>query len=191
MPTNRRLISKKNKDFYPTPAWATRALVENEPFKGPIWEPACGDGVMVKELKKRNIVHGTDLHNHGYGDGIRSKTDFLEATAMPHGCVNIVTNPPYNLADEFVLHALKLAPRKVAFLLRISYLEGIWRQKNLFKRYPPVRIWVFSERITFYQKGAARKGSGTLAYAWFIWEKSHQGSTRIRWFPLGYKPKRK
>ena len=188
MPTHRRLRNKKSKDFYPTPAWATQALVDNEPFRGMIWEPACGDWAMAKVLEKRNLVRGNDLHNHGYGDGIR---DFLQATTMPYGCTNIVTNPPYSLADEFVLHALKLGPRKVAFLLRLSFLEGVWRQKNLFKRYPPARIWVFSERITFYRKGAKRKGSGTLAYAWFIWEKNYRGPTEIEWLPLGYKPKRK
>lgn len=191
MPTSRRLRNKKEMDFYPTPSWATRALVENESFRGPIWEPACGDGAMVKELKKRNLVHGSDLHNHGYGDGVRSKADFLKATTMRHGCVNIATNPPYSCADEFVLHALKLCPRKVVFLLRLSFLEGIWRQRNLFKHYPPARLWIFSERITFYRKGAKRKGSGTLAYAWFIWEKNHQGPTEIKWLPIGYKPRRK
>jgi hypothetical protein len=39
---------------------------------------------------------------------------------------------------------------------------------------PPSRLWVFSERITFYPAGVKPKGGGTTAYAWFVW-------TQTRW----------
>src|ERR1700728_823481 len=50
-PTLKRFADLDGPDFYPTPDWATRALIDNEPFVGRIWEPACGDGTMVKVLR--------------------------------------------------------------------------------------------------------------------------------------------
>lgn len=30
-------------------------------------------------------------------------------------------------------------------------------------------------------------GSGTTAYAWFVWDKAYSGPTELRWFKPGYK----
>lgn len=46
-------------------------------------------------------------------------------------------------------------------------VETLNRANTIFARNPPSRVWVFSERITFYPAGAEAKGSGTTAYAWF------------------------
>jgi hypothetical protein len=46
---------------------------------------------------------------------------------------------------------------------------------------------VFSERITFYPSGIEPKGSGTTAYAWFVWDKDAAGRTELKWFKPGYK----
>ena len=54
---------------------------------------------------------------------------------------------------------------------------------------PPSRVWVFSERITFYPKGVVTAGSGTTAYAWFVWDKAHSGPTELAWLKPGYKAK--
>ena len=62
-------------EFYPTPPEATRALLAAESFKGPIWEPACGDGAIARELRAAGYdVVATDLVDYGYGEGGR---DFL------------------------------------------------------------------------------------------------------------------
>ena len=63
------------------------------------------------------------------------------------------------------------------------------RQKTIFSICPPSRVWVFSERITFYPRGAVKKGSGTTAYAWFVWDHDHAGPTELNWLPIGYKAK--
>ncbi|MEK9595489.1 MAG: hypothetical protein VW057_05970 [Rhodospirillaceae bacterium] len=69
MPTNKRLVDLDGPDFYPTPAWATHALIDNETFKGPIWECACGDGSMAKILSLvSNNVFNSDLYDRGYGE---------------------------------------------------------------------------------------------------------------------------
>jgi hypothetical protein len=98
-----------------------------------------------------------------------------------------VTNPPYNAAEGFVRAGLKAADRKFALLLRLAFLEGANRQRTIFTDAPPSRVWVFSERITFYPAGAVQKGTGTTAYAWFVWDKDASCGTEMRWFKPGYK----
>jgi hypothetical protein len=181
-PTAKRVADLDGPDFFPTPRWATFALIDNETFDGDIWDPACGDGAMARVLAETgNPIIGTDLYDRGYGE---PGHDFLKAT---RSVANIVTNPPYNCAEGFVAQGLNLATNKFALLLRLAFLEGVNRAETIFTRTPPARVWVFSERITFYMKGAKTAGSGTTAYAWFVWDKHAAGKTQLRWFKPGYK----
>ncbi|MCR8548786.1 hypothetical protein M4578_13190 [Salipiger sp. P9] len=181
-PTMKRVADLDGADFYPTPPWATHALIENEKFAGDIWECACGDGAMSDVLQRTgNQVISSDLYDRGYGE---SGIDFISASrSVP----NIVTNPPFHSAEDFVHSGLRSAGSKFALLLRLAFLEGGGRQERIFRETPPARLWVFSERITFYPKGAVKKGSGTTAYAWFVWDKDHLGPTELKWLPVGYK----
>lgn len=183
-PTLKRMADVNGPDFYPTPAWATHALVENERFCGSVWECACGDGAMSSVLEQAgSVVESSDLYDRGFGEvGI----DFRQATRRAE---NIITNPPFNAAEEFVHSGLRLAERKFALLLRLAFLEGAGRQHSIFKSSPPSKVWVFSERITFYPKDVQQKGSGTTAYAWFVWDRNHCGPTELGWLPTGYKAK--
>ena len=122
----------------------------------------------------------SDLYDRGFAE---IGTDFLTTERQAD---NIVTNPPYNSAEGFVGAGLKNARRKFALLLRLPILEGAKRANTIFSRNPPSRVWVFSERITFYPAGAVQKGTGTTAYAWFVWEKG-AGPTELKWFKPGYK----
>lgn len=183
-PTLKRFADLDGPDFFPTPAWATHALIDNEAFTGEIWECACGNGAMSKVLEKTSPnVSSSDLYDRGYGEiGI----DFLEPSRR---AANIITNPPYNSAEGFVRSGLECVDQKFALLLRLAFLEGGNRQRTIFSVAPPSRVWVFSERITFYPLNAERKGSGTTAYAWFVWDKDAPSTTELRWFPPGYKAK--
>lgn len=182
-PTMKRSADLSGPDFFPTPRWATFALIENEPFDGEIWDPACGDGAMASVLATTgNTIMASDLYDRGFG---QRGSDFLEATRET---ANIVTNPPYNCAEAFVAQANNLATRKFALLLRLAFLEGVRRADTIFAVAPPARIWAFSERITFYPKGAKRAGAGTTAYAWFVWDKARdRASTELCWLKPGYK----
>lgn len=183
-PTLKRFADLDGPDFFPTPAWATFALIDNETFKGDIWESACGNGAMSRVLEHTGqSVDSSDLYDRGYGDvGI----DFLD----PHRrAANIVTNPPYNAAEGFVRSGLNSAQAKFALLLRLAFLEGAKRQRTIFSAAPPSRVWVFSERITFYPAGAVQKGTGTTAYAWFVWDKDAPSTTELKWLKPGYKAK--
>lgn len=181
-PTMKRFADLGGPDFFPTPAWATYALIDNESFRGDIWESACGDGAMSEVLSETgNKVISSDLYDRGYGE---ADHDFLETWRR---APNIVTNPPYNAAEGFVRSGLDRSERKFALLLRLAFLEGANRQRTIFTEAPPSRVWVFSERITFYPAGAVQKGSGTTAYAWFVWDKDAPGATELKWFKPGYK----
>jgi hypothetical protein len=181
-PTTKRSADLDGPDFYPTPRWATFALIENESFKGDIWECACGDGAMSEVLgKSGGFIESSDLYDRGYGE---VGHDFLTTKRRRR---NIITNPPFHSAEGFVATALKQSQEKFALLLRLAFLEGANRARTIFHRHPPSRVWVFSERITFYPKGALRAGSGTTAYAWLVWDKDHSGATELAWFRPGYK----
>lgn len=181
-PPLKRFADLNGPDFFPTPSWATHALVDNESFQGEIWECACGDGSMSEVLEEAGgRVISSDLYDRGFGE---CGHDFLNTKRR---APNIVTNPPYNAAEGFVRSGLEQANQKFALLLRLAFLEGANRQRTIFSESPPSRVWVFSERITFYPAGAERKGSGTTAYAWFVWDKDAPGGTELKWFKPGYK----
>ena len=184
-PTVKRFADLDGPDFFPTPRWATYALIENESFEGAIWEPACGNGEMAHVLEKTGCqIEATDLYARGYGKG---GVDFLRTQRLVD---NIVTNPPYHAAEGFVHAGLLQARRKLGLLLRLAFLEGGKRQRTIFTATPPTRVWVFSERITFYPAGMIRQGGGTTAYAWFVWDKTADKSfTELKWLPAGYKTK--
>ena len=74
-PTMKRFADLDGPDFFPTPSWATHALMDVEPFVGDIWECACGDGAMSEVLQSTgNRVVSSDLVDRGYGEG---EVDFL------------------------------------------------------------------------------------------------------------------
>jgi hypothetical protein len=181
-PTTKRFADLSGPDFFPTPRWATFALIENEKFSGEVWECACGDGAMSRVFEESGSkVLSSDLYDRGYGEiGI----DFLTPSRR---AANIVTNPPYNSAEGFVASGVKHAERKFALLLRLAFLEGANRANTIFARTPPSRVWVFSERITFYPKGVDPKGTGTTAYAWFVWDRDAPSRTELKWFKPGYR----
>jgi hypothetical protein len=182
-PTLKRFADIDGPDYFPTPAWATHALIDNEPFDGDIWECACGDGAMSRVLETTGQkVYSSDLYERPYGE---SGHDFLTSQRR---ATNIITNPPYNSAEGFVRAGLQRAERKLALLLRLAFLEGGNRNRTIFLATPPSRVWVFSERITFYPAGAQIGGSGTTAYAWFVWDaEARDKTTELKWLPLGYK----
>ncbi len=183
-PTAKRFADLSGPDFYPTPPWATYALIDNEALTGDIWECACGDGAMSRVLEDTGCaIVNSDLYDRGFGE---AGVDFLSSTRKAD---NIITNPPFHSAEGFVARGVVSAKRKFALLLRLAFLEGANRARTIFTETPPSRVWVFSERITFYPKGVTAKGGGTTAYAWFVWDKDHIGVTELKWFKPGYKTK--
>lgn len=171
-------INRERDDFYPTPPRATIALLDAVEFVGSVWEPACGDGAISKVLTARGFdVTSSDLIDRGYGISGR---DFLldyQTTAD-----NIITNPPFKHAQEFVEHALRRSRRKVAMLCRLAWLEGKERGR-MFQRTPLSEVLVFSSRVPMLRGGdeMMRGGGGMIAFAWFVWDHEHTGKPTLGW----------
>lgn len=170
--------NREQNDYYPTPASATHALLSVEKFADPIWEPACGDGAISNVLVGHGYkVISTDLIDRGYGKG---GVDFLLEWRAP--CETIVTNPPFKLLTPFIRHATTLVTGKVAILARLAALEGIERSA-IYRTTRFARLWIFSRRLSIYRRGERPEGmgTGTVAFAWFIWDPSHHCSPHIGW----------
>lgn len=163
--------TRKEDDFYATPWEATQALVNTMKSRllgRRVWEPACGDGMMARVLEANGMtVYGEDLVDRGYGHGGR---DFLRATGVPMADI-IITNPPFNLAEEFIRHALWFQPKICAMLLKANYWNAFERQQ-LFEDHPPARVMPLSWRLDF-----TGGGRPTMDCIWILWDTQHQGET--------------
>lgn len=165
-------------DYYATDPKSIKPLFEQESFSATIWEPACGEGHLSKAMKvEGKEVISTDLFFRGYGGGGR---DFLKEN-IGYGC-DIITNPPYKYAQEFVEKAINLTGKKVAMFLKITFLEGK-KRKKFFEKYPPKTIYVFSYRVNVAKNGLQEEfqKSSAACYAWFVWEKGFIGNPEIKW----------
>jgi hypothetical protein len=162
-------------DFYPTPTTAVEALLNVEKFSRRIWEPACGDGAISEVLKKHgHEVLSTDLIDRGYGE---TPHDFLTSS---YKCENIITNPPFVLADKFIELSLQRTTDKVCMLCKLQFLEGA-KRKIMFESTPLKSVWVFSKRLSMYRNGEKMKNSGMIAFAWYIWERGYEGKATVGW----------
>ena len=176
---NLRSTDAEPNDYYATEPLAVELLLQQEKFADNIWEPACGEGHISKVLKEhRYCVYSSDLVDRGYGfAGI----DFLQFhSEKPIDC-DIITNPPYKYAKEFVEKALEVvAPgRKVAMFLKLTFLEGQGR-RELFSNNPPQTVYVSSARLQCGKNGDF-SGTSMVAYAWFVWRKGYPGPAIIKW----------
>ena len=175
---------RQNEDFYATEPKAAKLLLELETFSPNIWECACGEGHLSKVFENAGYtVKSTDLMDRGFGE---TGIDFLSIDNLEWNG-DIITNPPYKYAQEFIEKALQIIPEgnKVAMFLKIQSLEGKAR-KLLFTKYPPKIIYVSSSRILCAKngdfKGMVAGGGSAVAYAWFVWVKGYKGDTKIKWF---------
>lgn len=172
---------RQEHDYYATEPKAVEILLEKETFNHKIWEPACGEGHISKVLEKAGYnVLSTDLIYRGFGE--EKSFDFLKER-LDYFDGDIITNPPYKYAKEFVEKALDTVKdgHKVAMFLKVTFLEGKARQQ-LFLKTPPKTIYVFSGRVKCAKNGNFDEmGSSAVAYAWFVWEKGFKGNPTIKW----------
>lgn len=175
---NQRNRNAQEHDYYATDPAAVEMLLQNETFCSSVWEPACGEGHISKVLTAHGIdVFNTDLVDRGVGTG---GIDFL-ATEERGLAVDIITNPPYKYAREFVERALDAVAdgQKVAMFLKLTFLEGQGR-RELFRNNPPQTVYVSSARLECGKNGEFT-GSSAVAYCWIVWRKGHPGPTHLKW----------
>lgn len=189
-------------DYFPTPPWATRALCEQllrlQEFGGweitsltSAWDPACGEGHMVRPLAEWfHRIEASDIHD--YGRGYRT-SDFLGDGLFPPWRPSepvdwIITNPPFNLGEQFVHLALRLARIGVAMLVRTAFLETLGRCERLFLPCPPALILQFAERVPMLKGRLDPNGDTATAYCWIVWRAGeprdlHPAHAPFLWIP--------
>lgn len=175
-------------DWFPTPPWGTRALMERvlpslgiDPKSiGSVWEPACGEGHMSKVIEEYcTPVIASDIFDYGVGAAV---ADFF---AHQVECDWIITNPPFLPAEQFALRALEIATRGVALFTRSQWIESVGRYERLFSKHPPTVVAPFVERIPLHKGRWEPAGSTATAYCWVVWVKGETRPTRLAWIAPG------
>jgi hypothetical protein len=178
--SNHSAVDRPELDYYATPPEMAEELLRLEPDLNNIWEPACGEGHLADVFAYHDKLGiASDIVDRQYGRVI----DFLQASGIVWNG-DIVTNPPYNKAQEFVEHALDLIPkgRKVCMFLKLTFLEG-QKRSSLFARNELKTVYVSTRRVNCALNGNFdNKQSSAVAYAWFVWEKGYNGKPTIEWF---------
>ena len=182
-------------DYYATSTTAIPPLIEamtkhKERIARRIWENASGENHLVNKLEEigfnvlpTDIIKRTDK---------TIKLDFLHddnkwvrewLNALDGEEVNILTNPPYKFATEWVYKSMEFLREgeKLMLFLKIQFLEGI-KRRELFKKYPPKYVFVFSKRQMCAKNGKFDSyQSSASCYAWFVWVKGYKGYPIIDW----------
>lgn len=168
--TNRSAGDRPATDFYPTPANVTTALVrwlESEELLRPvhrIWEPASGQGHMVRALAAQGYdVTGTDLFNE-------PAHDFLDTALAQPQADWIITNPPFVAAAEFIERAASIG-KPFALLLKAQYWHAA-RRADLFLRHRPAAVLPLTWRPDFLM--GSKGGAPTMDVAWTVWTPAAQ-----------------
>jgi len=176
----RSRADREKNDYYATDPIALKKLLKYEKFDLNIWEPACGEGNLSEVLKEKgHNVYSTDLIDRGYQDEI---LDFLKTNNKWFG--DIITNPPFTYTTEFVLKSLESirTGSKVAMFYKMNYLSGVKRYKEIYSKFPPIRVYVFTKRVACSKNNNPEgfKG-GAMDYIWCIWEKGQYAPTQLKW----------
>lgn len=181
-------------DDFPTPPWATRALIEHAllPHVPGLMkllrfhiatDPAANRGYMVKPLREYfGTVVASDIKDYGAGYLVR---DYLDGGPLPQAQWTI-TNPPFIKGPDFLFRSLKTPGwMGTALLVRTQFLEGERRYNAIFSESPPTIYAQFVERVVIH-KGVLRdpdlkywneetqdwrKPSTATSYCWLVWAK--------------------
>lgn len=180
--SNHVLDERQNEDYYATDPNALTELLKYEKFTQIVHEIAVGGGHLAYELENNGYyVIGYDIIDRGYPDTIIQ--DFLKLKELECSGWDIITNPPYSLAKEFVEHSIDLIAEntKIAMFLKLTFLEST-KRLELFKKHPPKTIYVFSKRVKCAKNGIFKDNeSSAISYAWFVWVKGFKGDPVVKW----------
>lgn len=182
-----RDLNLRSLDYYPTPAWCTRSLLDFLENKAKVdefntcWEPAAGGGHMIKVLEEKfNKVYASDIYDHR---NIGFRIHDFSSGRGGYRSDWIITNPPFKLGEEFTIRALRKAVKGVAMLCRIQWVESNRRYENLFNPHPPSYVVVYPVRLNLYQGKVLKDDrGGVICYAWYIWIKDRKKPTQLHWF---------
>jgi len=166
----------RENEHYVEPFWVSERLFDEEDFIGGIYDPACGFGRIPQAAQKAGYVtYATDIVDRGYS-GVR---DFFEPSTVRWQ--NIVSNPPFDVFEEFARRALKCTAHKVALIMPTARLNAArWLEST-----PLRRVWLLTPRPSMppgkviLEKG--KVGGGKSDYCWIVMEHGYRGKPELKW----------
>ena len=175
------LWAREADDWYVEPEWVSLRLFQEEKFVGSVYDPACGRGsIVISAIKSGLNAFGSDIVDRGW-DSTATPQDFLESVFCR---INIVTNPPFSIAEKFVEHALTLTASKIAMLLPANWVQGDKRSRWL-QSTPLRRVYFITPRPSMppghVLEAGGKPGNGTTDYCWMVWLRGFDGAPEIRW----------
>lgn len=204
----RRRVAPDSLDYFPTPPFATRALCEfladqlggGMPLADMVcWEPACGEGHMVRPLREYfGDVVPSDVHRYGDDHDLFDFTLTRFERRTEDRPDFVITNPPFRLCADFIAASSAIATRGFAMLVRSAFLEGGERYQRIWSVNPPSFVLQFCERVVMLEGRLVRRGSvdpfaekegstasSATAYCWLVWLRdggaAHPSQPEPRW----------
>ena len=182
-----QLWEKQPEGWYVDPDWCSARLFAVEDFRGPVHDPSCGFGSVVRSARAAGLT--------ATGGDVIQRSEFCsrvgdfrqDHTRRPE----IVSNPPFHLCDPrkkpgecIVRHALRVVERKCALLLPASWVcaagRGAWLEAT-----PLSKVLFIGPRPSMPPgeviAAGVKPGNGTQDFAWFIWTIGHAGPPTLGW----------
>ena len=174
-----RSRQREKNDFYRTPPECAELIKRHLSKHNNWWECCAGDGV-IKDVSNQ-IALATDLFPR--------RKDILKSDILtcekPNGIDAVVTNPPFNIAEEIIERILCEFNLPLLFLVRVEFMNAL-KRKSLQDRVAHMDI--VSELIKFEaEDGRIINGNGTGRCAWFYMTPSKNETQTVSW--VSYKKK--
>jgi len=163
-------------EHYVEPSWVSERLFEEEKFDGPIYDPACGFGRIIKSAQKAGLyATGTDIIDRGWP---AMPWDFMQDWTRRE---NIVSNPPFDVFQAFAEHALTVYQKKLALIMPTARLNAArWLQLMSLRR-----VWLLTPRPSMPPghviASGGKVGGGKSDYCWLVFEHGYRGGPELKW----------
>jgi hypothetical protein len=163
-------------EHYVEPSWCSERLFDEEKFVGKIYDPCCGFGrIVVSALQAGYRAYGSDKVDRGWDS---TPQDFLKHQSMHD---NLVFNPPFDIIEDFVSHAVALARRKVACVFPTARLNAARWLDNM----PLTRVWLMTPRPSMPPghviQAGGKVGGGKSDYCWLVFDMEAGGPAEMKW----------
>jgi hypothetical protein len=178
-PRRSHIFDRDSDDFYSEPEWCSRRLFAVEEFIGPVWDPAAGLGTIPQAARAAGLSNlASDIAEHGaYG----ARRDFLKDPAPITSAFNVVCNPPFALAREFVERAIELGAEKTAVIFPVARLNAARWLATM----PLARVWLLTPRPSMppgkLVANGEKPGGGKTDFCWLVFDRTHAGPPALGW----------
>lgn len=174
-------ISAKECEAYETPRWAADAILRAEILTQRVFDPCAGKGVLVYAARDAGYTWVKGIDKYYWGVDEFDEADFL-VDNIPYQLIEdatVLMNPPFSLAEQFVLRAMELNARKIVCFQRFAWWESAGR-REFWDINPPNRVYICGNRASCWRFDIPenkRKSGTATAHAWYIWERDQPGGT--------------